>query len=59
MAFAIIIEIPGGTLDQYDRMSEAMHFKGDGPTSRGSPVTLSSWSTSGSRERPTRAISPR
>jgi len=35
MAFAIIIEIPGGTLDQYDRMSEAMHFKGDGRASPG------------------------
>ena len=28
MAFAVIAEIPGGTLDQYDRVSEAMHLKG-------------------------------
>ena len=35
MTFAIIVESPGGTLDQYDRMSEAMHFKGDGRASQG------------------------
>jgi hypothetical protein len=32
MAIAIIVEIPGGTLEQYGRMSEAMHFKGDRPS---------------------------
>ena len=32
MAIAIIVEIPGGTLEQYSRMSEAMHFKGDRPS---------------------------
>ena len=28
MAFAIIVEIPGGTLDQYDKVSEAMRLTG-------------------------------
>jgi len=28
MAFAIITEIPGGTLDQYDKVSEAMRLTG-------------------------------
>ena len=28
MAYAIIVEIPGGTLEQYDRVSEGMGWKG-------------------------------
>jgi hypothetical protein len=35
MAIAIIVEIPGGTLEQYGRMSEAMHFKDDRQASPG------------------------
>jgi len=35
MAFAVIAEIPGGTLKQYDAVAEAMGFNGSEETSRG------------------------
>ncbi|MCJ7491263.1 MAG: hypothetical protein MUP15_03790 [Dehalococcoidia bacterium] len=35
MAFAIIVEIPGGTLAQYEKVSEVMHLKGTREASPG------------------------
>ncbi len=35
MAYAVIAEVPGGTLDQYKAMGEAMGFQGDEEKSAG------------------------
>jgi quinol monooxygenase YgiN len=40
MAFAVIAEIPGGTLEQYDAVAEAMGFEGSEETSHGLLVHL-------------------
>lgn len=35
MAYAVIVEVPGGTLEGYDAIGAAMGFQGDGEKSTG------------------------
>jgi hypothetical protein len=40
MAFAVIAEIPGGTLEQYDKVSEALGLKDENSASPGLVIHL-------------------